>query len=428
MRAFGPTLTIVGKLTIGVGGLIKNFGAFVGVIKNGGGVVSALKALIGPVGLTVLAIAAIAEVVYIVVKTFDSFKTFVTAVWKLIASDINLGVQNVITYFAYLDYMSNKLLVGMANGWMENIKKMLDAASEIPKIGDEFAAASDKVQSIQDRLSGRLLDKKSVYDTAKAKNIYLANKRSDAWSEMLTAGAAWGSDVGDVVGGQLQGIKDLFTGVKSIFSGSNMELPDLDLAESTALDWEDFLKGMDSGLSSIEDSATGANSALEDMVDTVRTMTDEIRSQTREFAEFVGLFDKADKKFVSGESLLRRLKGQVITMKQWQEDLLTLQNKGMSSFMLNELRSMGPGSANEIAGLARLSSTKLAEYESLYSQKYGIAGQQASAAVGYNRSAENIIESQIILDVTGNYIIGDRNIDELTDRIISRLRAAGVTP
>lgn len=426
--ALGPIIFIAGKLTGIVGILIGNFGAFIKVIRNGGGVIAALKALIGPVGITVLAIAAIAEVVYVVWKTFDSFKTFIKAVWAVIVADVDVGVKNFIAFIAYLNYKVNDLIYDMSKGVIGHVADMLFALGKIPKIGDEFETAARKVEGLKSKLSGNALGAKSDYELAQANVVAAAKVRSEAFKDLVEAASAWGGDVGDTFGGQIEGIKNFFSGIKDMFSGSNLDMPDLSIDESTQVNWQDFLNGMDNGLIGIEDAATGANSALEGMVDTVRTLVDEIRSQTRSFAEFVGLFDKAEKKFVSGESLLRRLKGQIITMKQWQQDLLTLQNKGVSSFLLNELRSMGPGSASEIAGLARLSTDKLKEYESLYSQKYGIAGQQAAASVGFSRSAEKIIESQIIVDVTGNYVIGNRDIDDLTDKIIYRLRAAGVTP
>jgi len=80
--AIGPVMMIVGKLTSGIGGLIGGIGAAVKVIRGGGGIVSALGALIGPAGIALAAIVAIAAAAFLIIKNWDSIKEFFMNLWE----------------------------------------------------------------------------------------------------------------------------------------------------------------------------------------------------------------------------------------------------------------------------------------------------------------------------------------------------------
>ena len=103
-----------------------------------------------------------------------------------------------------------------------------------------------------------------------------------------------------------------------------------------------------------------------------------VKEQTRSLTNFVGIFDKIERKSgVSGKRLMRNLQNQVLTFKNWRTNIESLSAKGIDQNLLAELRAMGPSAASEIAGLNRLSSSQLSEYSSIWREKSELAKNEA---------------------------------------------------
>jgi hypothetical protein len=161
--------------------------------------------------------------------------------------------------------------------------------------------------------------------------------------------------------------------------------------------------------------------ALEDFSDSIRSVVDAIRSQTDAWANFSGMFDIFERKYISGDRLMKRMQAQVKAIAQWQDALVTIQGKGVSETFLNALRMQGPGSVDQIMALAKMSPDQLRQYEGMYNQKYGIAGTQAMWA-NQAQAAEN---NTINLYVTGNQISNEQDATRVANQIIGQLRLAG---
>jgi hypothetical protein len=187
----------------------------------------------------------------------------------------------------------------------------------------------------------------------------------------------------------------------------------------TTNDLEEALKKL---FGTTEDGADKADNKLEQLRSTVKSFIDAIKEQTRAFANFVGLFDIFERKSVSGERLLNRLKAQVQAMGEWRNSLATLEKRGISSEMLADLRAMGPSAVDSINALAKMTDAQLREYTSLYNQKYSIAGAESSKLFSSSRMAETYIENQVNLNVTGS----KQDADAIVNVIVKRLRLAGV--
>jgi hypothetical protein len=164
-----------------------------------------------------------------------------------------------------------------------------------------------------------------------------------------------------------------------------------------------------------------ASQAMDDFAASIRGVIDEIRSQTRAFAEFTGLFDVFERKHISGDRLMKRLQAQVRAMSEWQNSLVAIQAKGVSEQFLNALRMQGPGAVDQINALARMSPDQLRQYEGLYRQKYDIGGQQAVWA----NQAGRVENNEINLYITGNNISNEQDAARLANQIIGQLRLAG---
>lgn len=166
-----------------------------------------------------------------------------------------------------------------------------------------------------------------------------------------------------------------------------------------------------------------ATSKVDTFTDSVRSMVQAIREQTKSFSNFVGLFDVFERKSVSGDRLLNRLKAQVKAMSEWRTNLAKLEKRGVSGELLNDLRAMGPSAVDSISALAGLSDSKLKEYVGAYGQKNSIAGGEASKLVAGQNKIETNIEKQIVLNVTGTKADGEA----IAFAIVKKLRLAGYT-
>jgi len=130
-------------------------------------------------------------------------------------------------------------------------------------------------------------------------------------------------------------------------------------------------------------------SAADNFADSMKKVTDEIVQQTRSFSNFVGLFDKVERKGTgSGVSLMNRLRKQVEEEQKWASGLSIIEEKlgGMSPDLMNALRKEGPGAARQIIGLSQLDESQLKEYAGLYGQKQAISWQEAKKVVQYEHS------------------------------------------
>lgn len=107
-----------------------------------------------------------------------------------------------------------------------------------------------------------------------------------------------------------------------------------------------------------------------------------VQSRTDALQRFAGLFDEINSEEVSGKDLLANLEGQVAAFKEWQETMEELQGKGVAGELLEELRQLGPGSADEVAALNRLTEEELDKYIQLFREKGQLAKQQAQKEIG----------------------------------------------
>lgn len=181
-------------------------------------------------------------------------------------------------------------------------------------------------------------------------------------------------------------------------------------------DWDESIKAYTS-------DTQKATSAADTFRDSIVSMVNAIKEQTKSFANFVGLFDVFERKSVSGERLLTRLKAQIKAMGEWRTTLATLEKRGVKGEMLNDLRGMGPGAVDSLKGLAGLSDSKLKEYIGLYGQKNGIAGGEASKLVSGATQIQTKIDKQINIYATG----AKGDAEAIANTIVKRLRVAGYT-
>ncbi|KAA0956627.1 hypothetical protein FQ085_11580 [Planococcus sp. ANT_H30] len=147
--------------------------------------------------------------------------------------------------------------------------------------------------------------------------------------------------------------------------------------------YQDSMTKINDSLTKSNEEYLGKTKAINDsMIAEEKRLTDayqkSVDDRAKSLYSFTGLFDEMKTSFVgTGESLINNLKGQVDGFKDWSEDIAELSKKGIEEGLLEELRAMGPAAYGEIAALNSLSAGQLAEYESLWKEKTGLARSQA---------------------------------------------------
>ncbi len=204
------------------------------------------------------------------------------------------------------------------------------------------------------------------------------------------------------------------------------KIPPITTDDSFKKEMEDYGKWMDSiaaKWNKYVSSADKAASKTDELKNSIKQFVDALKSQTRAFADFTGLFDKFERVSISGERLLNRLKAQVKAMTEWRGALATLEKRGVSKDFLADLRAMGPSAVDSIMALSKMTDAQLKQYTGFYNQKYSIAGSEATKQMLYERGLETRIDKQINIYMNGTKVVTDQN---LVDSLVKKLRLAGV--
>lgn len=191
-------------------------------------------------------------------------------------------------------------------------------------------------------------------------------------------------------------------------------------------DYDTAFDNLDMTFSDIGQTAESAKNGVDKLADSVKNLVQSIRQQTESFRDALGMFDTFERKVVSPERLLNRMKAQVKAMSQWTSALATLNNRGVNQSFLNELRAMGPQQVDYIRALAQMSDEQLAQYQALYGQKYDIAQREAERMVTTEQRIEKYVEQEISINVTGNKISSDDDVDRIAKEIVRKLKLKGV--
>ena len=174
--------------------------------------------------------------------------------------------------------------------------------------------------------------------------------------------------------------------IKGLAAKDKIKPPNIDTsALGEAKDLMDMLKA------GTDKAAKGAAS----FATKFREVGKELHTQTMNFANFIGLFDRVERKGPSsGEALLRRLQTQTKEMVKWQASMQTLQTRigADNPELMDQLRKMGPTAQRQITGLSKLSDAKLGEYTRLFGQKASIGFQEAKAVVKYEHSGVILVK------------------------------------
>ncbi len=273
-------------------------------------------------------------------KFFETGKNIVQGVWNGIESMKNTITKNINKFFSgildsaksvlgihspsreFQEQVGKNIVLGTVEGIKENENKAVKAASE---------------------LSQNILTKaKSWVDDKKFFDEMTLKDELEFWQDLKTMKALQAEQVHEID-------KSIYSLKKTLQEQENEETKKL----------------------------------LEEQKKAFEEYTNNIHSRAKALESFAGLFDLIEEKNeITGEQLLANLKSQVDAFKQWQSNLESLSNRGISDALLEEFRQLGPKSAQEINALTTLSDNALSKYVELFTEKTKLAREQAQKELG----------------------------------------------
>lgn len=142
-----------------------------------------------------------------------------------------------------------------------------------------------------------------------------------------------------------------------------------------------------------------------------------VDARAKSLYSFAGLFDELkDKEKVTGQQLLKSLKGQVVAFADWTADIQELASRGIDKGLLQEIQEMGPKAAAEVKALLSLTQAELKEYEGLWAEKNRLAREQATKELEGLKQATDAQIRGIRKDTA-------KQIDELNAKTAEQLEA-----
>lgn len=250
---------------------------------------------------------------------------------------------------------------------------------------DEYKYFAELKIKTQAELFKKMFDDEKKYVEKRKKYSQLSmSDELKAYEEYIKAYAKGSEErlyYEDKIAESKKAIHDKLNGLNDDYitkiSDLNNELieAELDAANAIADGRRDIDDQMNSDLLSEKEAYNSRVADLnQKLIDDEQYLNDEyskaVEDRTKSYYDFVGVFDKVEKKSgITGARLLRNLQGQVDTFKKWSSNIAKLSEKGIDQGLLEELRTMGPSAATEIAALNTLSESELQEYSEIWKEK-----------------------------------------------------------
>ena len=167
--------------------------------------------------------------------------------------------------------------------------------------------------------------------------------------------------------------------------------------------------------------------AIKNVRDAVVSYMEKLKQATDTTQQFVGLFDRFERKTISLSRLIKNMSINRDVMISWQGNISTLQNNGLDSAFLQELIKKGVSGYNEAKALAKSTPEQIAQLNSLWADQRWNAGNVATMQLSNDPViTRQTVNQTVKVDIHGNEIRDENDIDSLVDRIVEALSRKGV--
>lgn len=133
-------------------------------------------------------------------------------------------------------------------------------------------------------------------------------------------------------------------------------------------------KYLDSATKVLEEFKKKGQEILKENEDLQKQYQDTLAKRASEIFNSFGLFDEIpEREEKSGTKLIENLRGQIDSIQSFYDSLTELEERGAAAALVDEIRGMGVGAADELAALLSLTDDQLSEYSNLYGEKQKLA-------------------------------------------------------
>ncbi|GFI18887.1 hypothetical protein IMSAGC009_04066 [Lachnospiraceae bacterium] len=149
LAAAGPVLIFLGKVATGIGSIISvggkligGIGGLIGKISGGGGLLSAIAAIPGPVWIVIGVLAALVAAGVAVYKNWDEIKEWAGKVWDKTREIVGGAVDKIREFFSgIIDFVKNNwqaLATFLVNPFVGGFKLLYDNCESFRNFIDDF--------------------------------------------------------------------------------------------------------------------------------------------------------------------------------------------------------------------------------------------------------------------------------------------------
>jgi len=167
--------------------------------------------------------------------------------------------------------------------------------------------------------------------------------------------------------------------------------------------------------------------AIKNVRDAVSSYMEKLKQATDTTQQFVGLFDRFERKTISLSRLIKNMSINRDVMISWQGNISKLQNNGLDPAFLQELIKKGVSGYNDVKALAKSTPEQIAQLNSLWADQRWNAGNVATMQLSNDPViTRQTVNQTVKVDIHGNEIRDENDIDSLVDRIVEALSRKGV--
>lgn len=413
VASIGPALTIMGKLSTGVGGVMTSLSKATKVLSGGGSFTAALSTLIGPAGIAVLAIAAVAGVALAVAAVTKESREATKAVQtyadslaaaKTAYDDQVQGIDNsaeankkLAQKLFALQSIENKTngeksqmvdLVKQLNTQMPELNLQID--EQTGKLNQSSYAVYGYIDAMKERLKyeaqqerllqlykdqasnadqmtaaqQRLTKAKAVYDGMIIKYGYWGAK---AWYEVQQAEKAI-----DILNGTISETDTSTTAAEkaldnyydTVSGGTKIIQEEYKFVTAAGIDFTNSQKEQAEEQVAVEEKTTEEIAELlaqqlEDRKESNKAITDAAKNYTDQMG---ALDDKGiEKTKLTAKEIKENRQQQLKDFQQWRADITQLASR-VPDDVMTELRALGPEMQPVIAELNAMTDTQLSSW------------------------------------------------------------------
>ncbi len=180
----------------------------------------------------------------------------------------------------------------------------------------------------------------------------------------------------------------------------------------------------------VDDYVSAVKAAESEISSLLESYDKELESRTSSIANTWGLFDKAEvPEDANAKELEQSLRRQVYQIEKFYAQIEELEQRGVSSELVSEIRGMGPKALGEVNALLTMADRDLERYSSLYDEKWQISNRAATKELEELKAqTDGKIEEQL-LSVRQKYeesapALGQSFTDGLASGILSGMSVA----